>query len=55
MPSLLGNEGQAAMSRIKCEVCGDKFDPASLTEVAIHLHDGWAPNDDIVGEEIDGS
>lgn len=39
--------------RIMCEECGECFDPASLTEVAIHMHDGYIPPEDIVGEEVD--
>lgn len=39
--------------RLTCEECGDKFDPASLTEVAIHMHDGFVPSVDIVGEKVE--
>lgn len=36
--------------RMECEECGDMFDMRSLTEVAIHMHDGFVPEGDIVGE-----
>lgn len=39
--------------RMECEECGEMFDPRSLTEVAIHMHDGFVPASDIVGERVD--
>lgn len=39
--------------RIECEECGEMFDPRSLVEVGIHLHDGAVPFSDIVGERVD--
>lgn len=39
--------------KIVCEECGEKFDPSSLTEVGIHMHDGYIPLGDITGERVD--
>lgn len=39
--------------RMKCRECGEYFDMRSLTEVAIHEHNGVVPSSDIVGEKAD--
>lgn len=38
--------------RMTCRECGEEFDMRSLTEVFIHEHDGFVPEDgvDRVGE-----
>ena len=37
---------------IECEECGVVFDPGDLTQVAIHMHDGYLPEDGYTGEEV---
>lgn len=39
--------------RMECRECGEYFDMRSLTEVAIHEHDGFVPTSDIVGEQVE--